>query len=185
MNLCIHATSLLLLWSTWKCIITVVWVLVILLTLWSHRSSQSPEQTLDIIVFVRLHCDTWDLRKAYRQIGVVLGKVFVQIPFPKHHFTFKTLHKYIRTGFLRIWLFPPCRLTSIFVRQGLVRFHLLDQFTIVLSWVARRSSRFEARTLNGLEFHSGKLFNFLNQYIFFGGVGTQGMVTKSLSRIML
>jgi len=88
---------------------------------------------------MRVHCD-WGDSRGHRQIGVLLGNVFVQIPFPKHHFTRRTWtpHGHIRTGFWRSWLFPPSWLPSKFVRwcQGPVGFHLLDQLTIVC-WLRR------------------------------------------------
>jgi len=69
---------------TLKCTNTVVWFLVIFLTHGSQRSGRILEETLDIIPFMRVHCDTRDNNRGHHQIGVVLGNVFVQILFPKH-----------------------------------------------------------------------------------------------------
>jgi len=80
MDSCIHATSFLLWVSILKCTITIVWVLVILGTLGSQRFSRILEETLDIISFIWAHCDTWDDSRGHRQIGVLLGNVFIQIP---------------------------------------------------------------------------------------------------------
>ena len=132
MHACIHATSFLSWVSILQCAITVVWVLVILGTLGSQRFSQILEETLDIISFMWVHWDTWDNSRSHHEIGVVLGNVFVQILFPKHLFTPRTLYWHIRTGFCRFWIFPPYRLQSTFVRwcQEPVWFHLLEQYTI-------------------------------------------------------
>jgi len=57
--------------------ITVVWILFILETLGSQRLSRILEETLDVISFMWLHCDTSDGSRGHRQIGVFWGKVFV------------------------------------------------------------------------------------------------------------
>ena len=130
---CIHVTSFLLWLSVLNFTITVVWCLVILGTLGSQRFSRILEETLDIISFMRVHCDTWDNGRGHYHIGVVLGNVFVQIPFPKHLLTPRTPYGQIWTGYRRFWIFPVCRLPSTFVRgcQGPVGFRLVDQLTIV------------------------------------------------------
>ena len=69
---------------TLKCTNTVVWFLVIFLTHGSQRSGRILEETLDIIPFMRVNCDTRDNNRGHHQIGVVLGNVFAQILFPKH-----------------------------------------------------------------------------------------------------
>ena len=127
---CIGATSLLLWACIFKCTITVVWVLVILGTLSSQHFSRILEETLDIISFMQVHCED---SRGHRQIGVVLRYVFVQIPFPKHLFTPRTPYGHVRTGFWKFWLFPHCRLPSIFVRwcHRPVGLCLLDQLTVV------------------------------------------------------
>jgi len=135
MDSCIHATSFLLWVSILKCAITIVWVLVIPGTLESQRFSRILIETLDIISFMWVHCDTWDKSRGHRQIGVLLGNVFVQIPFPKYLFTPRTWtpYRHIRSGFWRSWPFPPSWLSFAFVRscQGPVAFRLLDQLTRV------------------------------------------------------
>ena len=136
MDSCIRATACLLWVSILKCIITVVWVLVILGTLGSQRFSQILKEILDIISFMRVHCD-WDDGRGHRQICVLLGNVFVQIPFPKHLITPTcrtwTPYEHIRIGFWRSCLFPPSCLPSTFIRwcQGPVWFRLLGQVTLV------------------------------------------------------
>jgi len=105
-----------------------VWVLVIVGTLRSQRFSRILEETLDMIFFMRVHCDNWDNSKGHHQIGVVLGNVFVQIPFPKHLFAPRTPYGHIQTEFWRFGFFPVSRLTFTFVHgcQGPVGFCLLD-----------------------------------------------------------
>jgi len=90
---CVYATSFLLWVSILMWTITVVRVLVILGTLGSQRFSRILKETLNLESFMRIHCDTWDDSRSDRQIGVVLGNVFVQIPFPKHRFTPGTLYR--------------------------------------------------------------------------------------------
>ena len=128
-------TSFLLWVSILKCALTVVCVLVILETLGSQRFSRILEETLDIISFMRVHCDTWHNSRGHHQIGVLLGNVIVQILFPKHLFTPRTQTPYghIRTRFWKLWLFLPSWLPSAFVRQcqGPIGFCILDQLTIV------------------------------------------------------
>jgi len=101
MDSCIHATSFWLWVSTLKCAITVVWALVILGTLGSQRFSRSMilEETLDIISFMWVHWGTWENSRGHHEMGVVLGNVLIQIPFPKHLFTPRTPYVHIRTGF--------------------------------------------------------------------------------------
>jgi len=55
-----HVNSFLLWAWILKCTITVVWVLIILETLGSQRLSPILEETLDIISFMRVHCDNWN-----------------------------------------------------------------------------------------------------------------------------
>jgi len=64
----------------------------------------SRKTELSIISFMRVHCricDTWGHSGGHCQIGVVLGNVFVQIQFPKHLFTPRTLYGHIWNGFWR------------------------------------------------------------------------------------
>ena len=118
----------------------VVWVLVILGTLGSQRSSPILEETLDIFSFMRVHCDTWESSRGHRQIGVLLGNVFVQILFPKHLFIprTRTPYSHIRSGFWKLWLFPPSWLPSTFVRrcQVPVGFSLFSPVcSSLVSWI--------------------------------------------------
>ena len=64
-----------------------MWVLVIKVfgTLGSQRLSRILENTPDMISFMRVYCDTSDDSRGHRQIDMVLGNVFVQIPCPKNH----------------------------------------------------------------------------------------------------
>ena len=102
--------------SILKCTITVVWVLVILETLGSQRFSRILEETLDIISFMWVHWNTWQNSRGHHEIGVVLGNLFVQIPFPKYLFTPRTPHGHMRIRFWRFQIFPVSRLPSTFVR---------------------------------------------------------------------
>jgi len=99
---------------------------VILGTFGSQRSSWILEEPLDIISFMRVHCDTSDWRKAYRQIGVVFGKVFVQMQFPKPLCKMcltSSLHAHAFPKMIRIPVLDHTR--SLWVRVHLVCCSLL------------------------------------------------------------
>jgi len=104
---CIHATSFLLWLIILKCTITIVWVLVIRRTLGSQRFSRilRVEETLDIISSTIVGVII---------IGVVLGNVFVTNIVSRTPLYIRTPYVHIRTGLWRFWLFPVCRLPSIF-----------------------------------------------------------------------